>query len=214
VIERLDTRDVPLAELTPFPGNARRGNIPRIRESLLRLGQYRSVVVRVTDTALVVLAGNHTVKALGQLADRPPSLDQLLARAQPRDREHADATARALLDQLARRVVRCELIRCTDDEARRINLGDNRLSDIATDDRDDLLSLLSDLDGDYGGTGWDEADAAAMLTPSGDPEGGDADTDDLPAVFGVIVTCTGEDQQAALLAELDGRGLTVRALMA
>jgi hypothetical protein len=214
VIERLDTRDVPIAELTPFPGNARRGNLPKIRQSLMRLGQYRSVVVRVTDGALVILAGNHTVKALGQLADRPPTLASLLAALPPGERAEREPTAVALLDQLGRRVARCELIRCTDDEALRINLADNKISDDATDDRDALLELLDGLDGDYDATGWDEAEVAALLTPSGDPVPGDAPVDDLPQAYGVIVTCDDEAQQAELLGQLDAEGYKVRALMA
>jgi DNA modification methylase len=53
---------------------------------------------------------------------------------------------------------RCELIECTDDEARRIALADNRLGDLATDDTEDLALLLASLDGDLEGTGWDVYD--------------------------------------------------------
>ncbi|MER7487932.1 ParB/RepB/Spo0J family partition protein [Streptomyces sp. NPDC126497] len=63
----LETRDVPLGDLTPFPGNARRGDVGRIAESVERNGQYRSLVVRRTGGALVVLAGNHTLQALQRL---------------------------------------------------------------------------------------------------------------------------------------------------
>jgi ParB-like chromosome segregation protein Spo0J len=59
------TRDVPLDELTPFPGNAKRGDVDTIRASLRRNGQYRSLVVReIPDGPLIVLAGNHTMQAL------------------------------------------------------------------------------------------------------------------------------------------------------
>ena len=59
------TRDVPLDELTPFPGNAKRGDVDTIRASLRRNGQYRSLVVReIPNGPLVVLAGNHTMQAL------------------------------------------------------------------------------------------------------------------------------------------------------
>lgn len=59
------TRDVPLDELTPFPGNAKRGDVDAIRSSLRRNGQYRSLIVReVPDGPLIVLAGNHTLQAL------------------------------------------------------------------------------------------------------------------------------------------------------
>jgi site-specific DNA-methyltransferase (adenine-specific) len=59
------TADVPLDELTPFPGNAKRGDVDQIRASLRRNGQYRSLVVReIPDGPLIVLAGNHTMQAL------------------------------------------------------------------------------------------------------------------------------------------------------
>lgn len=62
------TRLVPLGELTPFPGNARRGDVSLIAESIERNGQYRSLVVRqACDGAMVVLAGNHTLQALSRL---------------------------------------------------------------------------------------------------------------------------------------------------
>ncbi|MCF1597722.1 ParB/RepB/Spo0J family partition protein [Streptomyces muensis] len=58
------TRDVPLEDLTRYPGNPRRGDVESIRASIRRHGQYRSLVVRDTGDALVVLAGNHTSDAL------------------------------------------------------------------------------------------------------------------------------------------------------
>ena len=63
-VEQLGTQDLPIASLTYFPGNARRGNLAEIRKSVRRLGQYRSVVVRDTGDQLVILAGNHTVRAM------------------------------------------------------------------------------------------------------------------------------------------------------
>jgi 16S rRNA G966 N2-methylase RsmD len=59
------TADIPLDELTPFPGNAKRGDVDTIRTSLRRNGQYRSLVVReIPNGPLIVLAGNHTMQAL------------------------------------------------------------------------------------------------------------------------------------------------------
>lgn len=59
------TADIALDELTPFPGNAKRGDVDQIRASLRRNGQYRSLVVReIPNGPLIVLAGNHTMQAL------------------------------------------------------------------------------------------------------------------------------------------------------
>lgn len=60
-ITYLRTETIALDALTPFPGNARRGDVSKIRESLRTNGQYRPLVVRHTaDDRLIVLAGNHT----------------------------------------------------------------------------------------------------------------------------------------------------------
>jgi ParB-like chromosome segregation protein Spo0J len=65
MIKYLKTKVVPLDQLTPFPGNARRGRVDVIKESLERNGQYRSLVVRqIEHGPLIILAGNHTSMAL------------------------------------------------------------------------------------------------------------------------------------------------------
>jgi len=56
---------VPVADLKPYEGNPRRGNVDAIRESLAAHGQYRPIVVR-RDTN-EVLAGNHTFAAAKEL---------------------------------------------------------------------------------------------------------------------------------------------------
>ena len=157
-VERLGARDIPVAELTYFPGNARRGNLAEIRKSVKRLGQYRSVVVRHTPDGLVILAGNHTVQAM---------------------------TAEG------HQTAWCDVIRCTDDEAIRVNVADNRLSDIAGNDPDELVQLLSYLDDDYEGTGWSAADVEALIGPPDIPPGG-GDPDDTPEPPAEPVTQPGD----------------------
>jgi ParB-like chromosome segregation protein Spo0J len=127
----VETRTVPLSHLTRFPGNARRGDVNAIQESLRRHGQYRALVVRDVDGSLVVLAGNHT-------------RDAMIA--------NDDKTAR------------CEILRCTDDEARRINLADNRLAELGGYDDAELAELLQGLDGDYEGTGWAQEDLDSLVS--------------------------------------------------
>lgn len=60
----VETREIALKDLVPYPGNARRGNIPVIRESIRANGQYRSLVVRQDGETLTVLTGNQTMQAL------------------------------------------------------------------------------------------------------------------------------------------------------
>jgi DNA modification methylase len=152
------TRDIPIRDLTRFPGNARRGNVAEIRKSIRRHGQYRAIVVRDCPDGLVILAGNHT---------------------------------RDALEAEGRETARCEVIQCTDDEARRIAIADNRLSDIALDDNDALVELLSYLDGDYEGTGWDAEAVEALLTPP-EPEPPKGDPDKTPEPPAIPVTQPGD----------------------
>lgn len=62
-----ETKDVPLSQLAPFPGNARRGDVDGIAASIETNGQYRSLIVRGGGAGYVVLAGNHTAAALRKL---------------------------------------------------------------------------------------------------------------------------------------------------
>lgn len=123
------------------------------------------------------------------------------------------------LEAEGRESARCELIECTDDEARRINLADNKYGELPDPDTgqryDDeaLAELLAALDGDLEGTGWDVYDEDKLADKLGDGNG-DAPADDLPERWGVVVECQTETQQARLLAELDSQGYAVRALMA
>ncbi|MCF3960282.1 ParB N-terminal domain-containing protein [Streptomyces fuscigenes] len=148
---RTDT--VPLDQLQPFPGNARRGDVELILSSLKRNGQYRGLVARHVqpDGPLVVLAGNHTLQAL-QL--HGAGACDYRATHQGEERpcgvcQGEDWTPAA----------RVEVIVCDDDTARRINLVDNRANDVGDYDRDALAELLSYLDDDgFEGTGYTEAE--------------------------------------------------------
>jgi ParB family chromosome partitioning protein len=54
----LETKMVPLKDLSPFPGNPRKGNVPVIEESLRAHGQYKALVVN--KPTMQILVGNHT----------------------------------------------------------------------------------------------------------------------------------------------------------
>ncbi|MFJ3100361.1 hypothetical protein [Streptomyces sp. NPDC086835] len=167
---------VPLADLTPFPGNAKRGDVATILASLRRHGQYRSLVVQHIEhepevgvdlsnprthaprRRLVVLAGNHTMAALAEHGPgdcRRTFLDQ--------SQQHPCGICGN--DPAWEPAARCELVACDEDTARRINLVDNRAADLGGYDADALAELLSFLDDDYGATGYQEADVLRLLAP-------------------------------------------------
>lgn len=158
-VERLGERDVQISALTFFPGNARRGNLAEIRKSVRRLGQYRSVAVRDTGDALVILAGNHTVQAM-----------------------QAEGFE----------TVHCGVIRCTDDEARRVAVADNKMAELGGYDDDALAELLSYLDDDYDGSGWTESEVERLINPElpdGFREFDEDDAGDAPLSIPLIVPC-------------------------
>ena len=64
ILPGLEPLAVPLAELKPFPGNPRRGDVDAIARSLDTFGQRKPIVVTADGT---VGDGNHTVLAARQL---------------------------------------------------------------------------------------------------------------------------------------------------
>lgn len=162
-----------LDDLQPFPGNARRGDPELILSSLQRNGQYRSLIVRQEDDdRLTILAGNHTAQAL---ALHGPGPCEYRARVKGEERpcgicqnEPWDLSAR------------CEVVTCDDDTARRINLIDNRANDAGGYDNEALAELLSYMDEDYEGTGYNAGDVNRLLyVPEDVPEEFPAYGDDI-----------------------------------
>jgi ParB-like chromosome segregation protein Spo0J len=67
-VKRLGLEEIPIDELVPFPGNARRGNVPKIMESLRRHGQHKPLIGWQREGKPVqVICGNHTLQALAAL---------------------------------------------------------------------------------------------------------------------------------------------------
>lgn len=103
-----------------------------------------------------------------------------------------------------------------EDEARRIALIDNRVSDLATYDNAELADLLSGMES-LDGTGYGSEDLDTLLAGLSGPEVGSerpADTSpQLGAVeYRLIVRCADEHQQAQWLSRLQAEGLEVQAI--
>lgn len=143
------TEEVPLEDLSLYPGNARRGDVRLILESLRTSGQYRSLIARqLPDGHLVVLAGNHTMLALA-LHGRGSCSFQPCAVCNGEPWEPS---------------ARVEVVDCDDETARRVNLIDNRAAEKGDWDLDGLVELLSYLP-DLDGTGYTDADVERLLAP-------------------------------------------------
>lgn len=153
----IGTEPVSLEDLTPFPGNARRGNVELILDSLRANGQYKPVIVRRTESSLTILAGNHTYLAMlrHEEDDRTACADWELANDRPCqlciDIDKDDPTALA------------HLIECDDRTATRINLVDNKAADVGDYDREALAAILGELNGQYSGTGYGDEEADSIV---------------------------------------------------
>lgn len=151
----LGTFDLPATMLTTYPGNPRRGDVDLIRASLREHGQYRAIVARAHNpddpgAGGVVLAGNHTLKALmaehaETHADDPTEHDWIRAGNDP--------------GQSA--IVRVEMHAVDDATAAKIVAVDNRAADRGEYDDQLLAELLTGLD-DLAGTGYTIDDLTAL----------------------------------------------------
>ncbi|WP_284576769.1 hypothetical protein [Streptomyces sp. 2P-4] len=154
--------ELPLTKLKPFEGNAKRGDVDVILDSLRRNGQYRSLIVRETSTGkgpFTILAGNHTADAFK--LHGPGDCGQLVT---------AGTETRPCgicgNDAKWKPVARCEVIDCDDDTARRVNLVDNRSAALGSYDDAALAELLSGLD-NLDGTAYVDDDLDELLKATG-----------------------------------------------
>lgn len=177
----LRTVTMPVADLRPYRGNPRRGNIDAIAASLAAHGQYRPIVVNEgtkTGHPFEVLAGNHTLAAARKLG-----LDELLV----------------------------SVVDVDDVTAAKIVAVDNRTNDLAEYDEAALLALLEELpDLDGTGYDLDDLDALVKDADEGAPGAADylePEDDKYQQQFGVTVICRDEDQQRDVYERLVAEGL-------
>lgn len=186
------------AKLALFHQNPRVGDVDAIAGSLRANGQYKPVVVnRGTHTGrpLEVLAGNHTVMAMRNLAEEYPSDDRW-------------------------QEVSAWVIDVDDDRATRIVAADNRTAELGSFDDRLLAEMLAGLE-DLEGTGYEETDRAALedlLTgaPSLDDladEYGDPEDDDFNVMVRISVSPPVADQWRDYAKGHDSEGEAFEALL-
>lgn len=65
IVESLRDLAVPITDVQLHPRNPRRGDVPALKKSLERFGQYKTITVQASTG--LILAGNHTWKAAREL---------------------------------------------------------------------------------------------------------------------------------------------------
>lgn len=142
---------LPITDINLHHKNARIGDVEAIKGSMVANGVYKPIVVNTgtyTGRPNEVLAGNHSLKAMRQLAEENPS--------DPRWQQ-----------------VDVWLVDVDDERATRILLADNATADKGTYDHAQLLELLEAVDYDLDGTGYSESDLEALeRTINGEPAPG------------------------------------------
>lgn len=155
---------VPLTDLNLYHKNPRVGDTQAIKGSIVANGIFRPVVVNrgtYTGKPNEILAGNHTVKAIRELAEEHP-------------------------DDVRWQHVDVWMVDVDSERAARIVLADNRTADLGSYDDTTLLDLLDSVDHDLEGTGYidddldmlrDMADGAPSLDDLEDEYGEPEDDD-------------------------------------
>lgn len=175
--------DYKVSDLRNYHRNARRGNVEAIKQSIMIHGLYRPIVVN---------KGTHTNRN-----------NEVLA---------GNHTLKAVRE-LGWETIPVTFVDYDDDQAKRVVLIDNKLSDDATYDVDILTAELSSLD-DLEGTGYSDEDLDKLL--NGLEDGEDPVDSEHEETYSnrweLVIECTDEDHQRDMYQKLTEEGLTVRVL--
>lgn len=179
--------EVPVEDLHEWEHNPRKGDVEAVKSSLQRFGQRVPIIYRTEKVGSkkfkVVYAGNHRLRAAEALGWK--------------------SVAAVDADDLSKEQVKAFAV------------ADNRTADLASYDDELLADLIRDLnqfDKDlFDDLKFNDDDMLADL---------DDDLPDLDAspqigdmMYKVVIECDSEKHQQDLLAELDDRGLKVKAAM-
>lgn len=172
-----------VADLRNYHRNARKGNVEAIKNSINIHGLYRPVVVN---------RGTHTGRK-----------NEVLA---------GNHTLKAVRE-LGWETIPVTFVDYDDDQAKRVVLIDNKLSDDATYDVSTLTAELESLD-DLEGTGYTDEDLDKLL--NGLEDGEDPKDSEHEEQYNnrweLVVECSDEEHQRELYSRFMEEGLTVRVL--
>ncbi|MFR9826877.1 ParB N-terminal domain-containing protein [Corynebacterium striatum] len=189
-----EPQTLPLDQLNLHYKNPRRGDVDAIKGSLIANGNFRPIVVNkgtYTGRPWEVLAGNHTLKATRALAEENP-------------------------DDKRWHQIDCWVVDVDEERATKIVLADNRTADLGAYDDDTLAALLETVDHDLDGTGYDHEDLSDLeKINNGEelPEPGDAEQENIPVNYAIVVECNDLEEQQNLLDRFLEEGLECRSIM-
>jgi ParB-like chromosome segregation protein Spo0J len=189
-ISVIRTESVPIGGLKPYVGNARRGDVDAIEESVGFHGQYKPIVANLRTKQILV--GNHTFKAMKRAGAKDILVSWVnVSKAEEREINLVDnATAdKGKYEDKA-------LVRML--EAAR-KAGDIRRSGYTDKTVENLLSRVR--------SATSATPGAAAAPGQSVPPAPRADR------YQVLVNCADEAQQTALVARLHGEGFDVRTLV-
>jgi hypothetical protein len=167
------TSPVAPRDLNIYYKNPRRGDVSAIAASLKAHDQYKPIVVNLgthTGRPNEVLAGNHTLMAVRDLAERDPS----------------DSRWEKIL---------AHWIDVDEDRAARIVVADNRTSELGHIDTALLTDLLDQIGTDLDGLGYTNADIAEMQAALEPPEPQEGGTPLGEPVISYLIVFDTENQQ-------------------
>lgn len=173
----------PITDLLPDPNNARRHGPKNLDAIRASLRRFGQVKPLVLDRDGVVVAGNGTLIAMNEEGFT-----------------HVD----------------CIVYDGDAAEARAYAIADNQTAILAEWDYGVLAAQLTSFDVDLmSSAGFDQNDLDKIFAMLEDTPGqvGDASSDVMADVFGVIVSCATEAQQRDLMDKLELEGFTVRAMI-
>lgn len=175
--------EFPVKDLRNYHRNPRKGNVEAIKNSISIHGLYRPVVVN---------KGTHTGRK-----------NEVLA---------GNHTLKAVRE-LGWDSIPITFVDYDDDQAKRVVLIDNKLSDDATYDVTLLTAELESLD-DLEGTGYTDADLDKLLNgleDGEDPKDSEHE-EQYTNRWELVIECTDEEHQRDMYQKLTDEGLTVRVL--
>ena len=182
-LETVSTKD-----LNVYYKNARRGDVDLIAESMQRNGVYKPLVVnRGTKTGrpMEVLCGNHSLMAIRRLADENPSDERW-------------------------QTVDVYVIDVDEQQAARTVIADNKSSDEATYEVEELVNLLTELP-DLAGTGFDRDELDELLEALDTPELEEETPPEETTTDGydLLVECADAEERARVKKQLLAQGVVV-----